>query len=48
MRAAVVAAAPGALVGHAYLPPVTAERAPAARAVIEAAHRAAGGAAKGR
>ncbi|MGW8776781.1 hypothetical protein ACWGNM_01780 [Streptomyces sp. NPDC055796] len=43
MRAAVVAAAPGALVGHAYLPPVTAERAAAARAVIEAAHRAARG-----
>ncbi|MER6781416.1 MULTISPECIES: hypothetical protein [unclassified Streptomyces] len=48
MRAAVVAAAPGALVGHAYLPPVTAGQAAAARAVIEEAHRAARGRRPGR
>ncbi|MFI1152945.1 hypothetical protein [Streptomyces sp. NPDC020817] len=48
MRAAVVAAAPGALVGHAHLPPVTAGQAAAARVVTEAAHRAARGRRPGR
>ncbi|WP_406512780.1 hypothetical protein OG851_27830 [Streptomyces sp. NBC_00161] len=43
LRAAVVAAAPSALVGHAYLPPVTAAQAAAARGAVEAAYRAAGG-----
>ncbi|MFK0220849.1 hypothetical protein ACIQWN_21990 [Streptomyces vinaceus] len=36
-----LAAAPGAPVGHAHLPAVTAGRAAAARDAVEAAHRAA-------